>query len=457
MAELSATKTLRNWMYSTSFEDIPPDVRHTTSLALYDDMGCNLACSLIPLAHRVVDYVKLVGGPPDCTIMGFPLRTSVLNAALANGTIGHGDEIDCTDDTGQPRTLPAVIAAALAAGQFARASGQEVVRAVVMGHEMSRRIHAVQAWAQRSTETESDPIDVGHTLGSTVAAGICLGLPPDRMDVALGLAATMVTAITPPVERESEHMIKSLMRGGVGARNGVSAALMAKAGYDAPRDIFDGPHGFFHSLLRVDEPGPEFLRDLGEDYSIRSTRFKRASAGGPNQGPRLALVELMAENHLVADEIAEMLVEVRPGGFDTITGVHHPTIYAKDVLANAAVYGGIGFLEAHQEKYYNSPQVSALREHITVLAREDWRTKRGDERYRGRVTITTKDGRKLLKESLWRRMTEEELDAKFSYLVSLRVGEVQAKVLARVLKGLDGVGNVAEVMTQLEFAEASLE
>jgi hypothetical protein len=164
----------------------------------------------------------------------------------------------------------------------------------------------------------------------------------------------------------------------------------------------------------------------------------------------------MSENGLVADDIAEILVEVRPGGFNTITTVPHPTIYARDVLALAAVYGGIGFREAHQESCYQSPEVLSLRERIKVEARLST-TKGGDERYRGAVTVTTKDGRKLQKESLWRRMTEEELDAKFSYLVGLRAGEAKAKELAQVLKQLDTVSNVADVMVQLELPEASIE
>jgi 2-methylcitrate dehydratase PrpD len=449
------TKTFYNWMYSTSFEDIPPDVRHTTLLALYDDIGCNLTCSLIPLSHRIVDFVKIVGGPPDCSVIGFLLRTSVVNAAVVNGTIGHGNEIDATDDTGQPRTLPAVIATALAAGQFAGASGREVMRGIIFGHELSRRVHAVQAHVQPS-EASYGGIDEGHTLGSTVAAGIALGLSPEQMDIALGLAATMVAAITPPVGRETEHMVKSFMRGGVGARNGVQAALMAKAGYDAPRDIFDGPGGFFQSRLGIEDPGPEFSRGLGENYSIQGTRFKRASAGGPNQGARLALVELMAEHGLVSGDIQEIRVQVRAGGYNTITSVPHPTIYAKQVLANAAVYGGIGFLQAHQEKYYKSPEVLSLQERITIEAMPDW-PNTGDERYRGVVTIKTKDGRTLQRESLWRRMTEEELDAKFSYLVGLRVGEAKAQELASVLKQLDTISNIADVMVQLELPEAHID
>ena len=456
MLATNATKNWLNWVDSTSYEDIPAAVRHTTALALYDDTGCNLACSLIPSAHRIVDFVRLVGGPPDCTMVGFPLRTSVLNAALVNGTIGHGDEIDCTDDTGQPRTLPAIIAAALTSGQFASASGQDVVRAVALGHEMSYRIYAVQARAQEEGRAESGPIDLGHTMGSAVAAGISLGLDADRMEVALSLAATMVCDITPPIDRETEHMVKSFMRGGVGARNGVAAALMAKAGWDAPRDIFDGPQGFFHSRLGVEEPGPEFLDGLGERYSIAGTRFKPASAGGPNQGARLALMELLAENGLKADDIAEILVEIGPGGFNTITTVPHPTIYGKDVLALAAIYGGIGFREAHQQSYYQSPDVLSLRERIEIRAVEGW-PRRGDERYRAVVTVTLKDGRKLQKESLWRRMTEEELDTKFSYLVGLRAGEAKAYELAGVLKHLDTASNVADVMAQLELPEAHLD
>jgi hypothetical protein len=126
------------------------------------------------------------------------------------------------------------------------------------------------------------------------------------------------------------------------------------------------------------------------------------------------------------------------------------------VLPNAAVYGGIGFLQAHQAKYYESPEVRSLQERMTIEPMPDWPSK-GDERYSGRVTLTLKDGRTLERESLWRRMNEEELDAYFLYLVSLRVGEAKASSLASVLKGLDKVGNIADVMAQLEFPEAYID
>jgi 2-methylcitrate dehydratase PrpD len=232
------------------------------------------------------------------------------------------------------------------------------------------------------------------------------------------------------------------------------AALMAQLGYDAPRDIFDGAQGFFHSHLGVEEPGLEFLSGLGVEYGISSVVFKRHCGGGPNQAPRQGLLELMAENHLTSDDIATIQVEVAPAGFNTITQVHHPSIEGKDVLALAAVYGGIGFRETHNEKYYKSPAVLALRERSEILLREDWKD---EGRFHALVTIRTNDGRELRLDSIYRRMKEEDIDAKFHALVGMRAGEAKAQELAQALKGWDKVSNIAQVMTSLQLPAAKIE
>ncbi len=451
----TATKSIIEWIYTTEFEEIPPDVRQWALLALYDGIGGNLACSLLPVAHRMVDFVKLVGGPPDCSIIGFPQRSSVLNAALVNGTLGHADEVDAIEGDGLgAHVLAANMGASLTAGQFAGASGQSVLRGLILGYELTKRTHKVAANAQKLGGEGSSPapnlVDAGNTMGATAAAGIPLGLDPPQMEVAFGLAAAMASGII-PFARESGHMLKSFVRGGLGARNGVAAALMAKSGYDAPEDIFDGSQGFFHSRLGLEDPGPEFLID---DYTIQDVVFKRVSAGGPNQAPRQGLVELMAENGLSADDIAEVKVEVPPTGFNTITQVHHPSIEGVDVLAIAAVYGGTGFLGAHNEKYGRSPEVLSMRDRIIISPRDEWA---GEGRFRAMVSVRTKDGGVLTRESVYRRMTEEDLDAKFSELVGMRAGEAKASELAGALKGMADAANVSDVMSQLEMPDARIE
>ena len=115
----------------------------------------------------------------------------------------------------------------------------------------------------------------------------------------------------------------------------------------------------------------------------------------------------------------------------------------------------MGFKEAHQEKCSSNPEFQAMRARIKVLPREDW----GNPRFRLHtgVTISTKDGRKLTKETDYRRMNEEDLDAKFSHLVGLRVGKTKAEELAGVLKSLDMMENIGAVMAQLEFPEANID
>ena len=270
----------------------------------------------------MVDFVKLVGGPPDCSIIGFPERTSVVNAASVIGTLGHADEVDAIEGDGLgAHIMAANMGAVLSAGQLAGGSGPQVLRGLIFGFDLTKRTHKVAAHVQRETGRAVGPaaslVDAGNTIGATAAAGIALGLPRDQMEVALCLGAAMACGIT-PFARESGHMLKSFVRGGVGARNGVSAALMAKAGYDAPGDIFDGSQGFFHSRTGSEDLGPEFVAGLATDYTIQDVVFKRASAGGPNQAPRQGLVELMTENGLTADVIDEIQAEVPPEGFNTL-------------------------------------------------------------------------------------------------------------------------------------------
>ena len=455
MAVQGATQTIIDWIFSTGFDDMPAGIRRQAVLSLYDGVGANLACSLLPVAHRTVDFIKLVGGPPDCTVIGFPDRSSVLNAAQVNGTLGHADEVDAIESDGLgAHVLAANLGACLSAGQYAGASGREVLRGLVLGFELTKRVHRVAAVAQdRSVLTAGSSatlIDAGNTMGATAAAGVPLGLSPGQMDIAFGMAAAMTSGIT-PFARESEHMLKSFVRGGLGARNGVAAALMAKAGYDGPRGIFEGSNGFFHSRLGIEDPGPEFVEDR---YTIQDVVFKRVSAGGPNQAPRQGVVEIMAENGLTAADISRITIEVPPIGFTTITEVHHPSIEGKDVIAIGAVYGGTGFLAAHNPKYGQSDEVLAMRNRIEILPREEWA---GEGRFRSMVTIETSGGRHFSRESTYRPMSEDDLDAKFADLVGMRAGEDRSRELAEALKGLEVAPNVSDVMPLLELPGARIE
>ena len=73
------------------------------------------------------------------------------------------------------------------------------------------------------------------------------------------------------------------------------------------------------------------------------------------------------------------------------------------------------------------------------------------------VSIRTRGGKVFTRESIYRRMTEGDLDAKFAELVGMRARKAKARELAGALKGLADVANVSDVMSKLETSGARIE
>ena len=82
-----------------------------------------------------------LGGAPEASVVGTRIRTSAVNAALANGMLAHADE---TDDSHAPsRTHPgcAVVPAALAVAERSMPPAKRFLRAVVLGYDVCARVN----------------------------------------------------------------------------------------------------------------------------------------------------------------------------------------------------------------------------------------------------------------------------------------------------------------------------
>ena len=96
------------------------------------------------------------------------------------------------------------------------------------------------------------------------------------MQAAFGLAAEQACGLQ-AMRTEDGHMNKSLHMG-VGSRNGVAAAYLARCGYGGVFDVLDPPYSMFEALI----PGagrPEVLLEwLGTRFDILLTAIKYYSA-----------------------------------------------------------------------------------------------------------------------------------------------------------------------------------
>ena len=92
-------------------------------------------------------------------------------------------EVDAIEGDGLgAHIMAANMGAVLSAGQLAGASGQQVLRGLIFGYELTKRTHKVAAYVQRETGRAVGPaaslVDAGNTIGATAAAGIAPGIAP---------------------------------------------------------------------------------------------------------------------------------------------------------------------------------------------------------------------------------------------------------------------------------------
>ena len=85
MSSKGPTAELCEWVCSTRYEEIPEDVRQEALRLLYDQVGGMIACSTLDSCRPVVDLVRTLGGPGECTVVGHPFRAPLLPSALDQG------------------------------------------------------------------------------------------------------------------------------------------------------------------------------------------------------------------------------------------------------------------------------------------------------------------------------------------------------------------------------------
>src|SRR5213080_1910273 len=94
IASGKVTEGLAEWLCSTSYDDLPLEARGKALDVVFDSVGGMVACSVLPEVRSIVEFIKELGGEAHSTIIGQRGRVPVVNAAMANGAMAHGSEVD---------------------------------------------------------------------------------------------------------------------------------------------------------------------------------------------------------------------------------------------------------------------------------------------------------------------------------------------------------------------------
>lgn len=427
--------------------EIPTEVINKTKLHILDTLSAIVSGSKLKPGLLAIKYISQQGGVREAQVIGSPIVTSAINAALANGIMAHADETDDSHSRSGIHPGCAIIPAALAISQKRGMDGISFLKAVVVGYDIGCRITQVLG-VHNLRRTLRSPHSIGGTFGAAAAAATLAQLNETQTSYALSYAAQQASGVTYWIN-DDEHVEKAFVFGGMSARNGVTAATLMQSGFTGVRDPFSGERNFFKSFSTPIEP--QLLVDrLGSHYEIMITNIKKYPVGSPIQAPLKALLNLIGKFGLTFSDVESITARLEDlSAVTTVSDRSMPDINLKYILAVTLLDGGLTFAAAHSYERMNDPAVLALKKRITIV--EDPELAASKIRRQGIVEVTTRDGA-LLKEHVVsvqgtaeNPMDVEEVESKCKDLLIPVLGKDRSLELISRIFNLEQLTNVRDL------------
>ena len=389
----SSTRTLCEFLSAIRFEQIPaPVIARTEELFL--DWFASALAGKDARPTRVMEKFAETMGPRDgdSEILVSRKKTSPLFAALINGAASHFVEQDDLHNSSVLHPGTVVFPAVLAAAQSTRASGREFLAAVVAGYECGVRVGEFLGRSHYK---------VFHTTGTAgklaAAAGVAhlLKLDAERMQHCLGSAGTMAAGLweflRDAADSKQLHTAKA-------AADGLMAAYIARDGFTGARKIFEGKQGMAAGMSS--DADARWLTDgLGTLWETAETSFKFHASCRHTHPSADALLALMQQHKVKADDIASVIAHVHQGALDVLGPVTDPQTIHQSKFSMGFVLALVANLKRASLADFTD---EALRDnklrtfHDKVAMTLDPVVDQAyPKRWFGHVSVKTRDGREL--------------------------------------------------------------
>jgi 2-methylcitrate dehydratase PrpD len=446
------TEALCEYVAATLDRDMPSEVVAKTKLHTLDTIAAMVSGSRLKAGTMAAHYVDSLGGKPQATVVGTGILTSSVNAALANGMSAHGDETDDSHLRGRFHPGCGIVPAALATAEFAGRSGNDLLRAVALGYDIGARLIFSLGFGKLYADRHSTH-SVSTTFGATAAASAMLRLDPRGVRHAFSFAAQQASGV-PYWERDREHVEKAFDFGGMGARNGVTAATMIASGFTGVDDFLSGTKNLFTAIGGEKPLAGELTAELGQRYEIMNTSIKKWTVGSPLQSVLDAVAALLEYPQVREGKIKRIVVDMPADRLHIVDNRTIPDICLQHLVAMMIVDGGATFDSIHDASRMSDPKVLAVRNLVEAVPNQELVT--AVPARQAIVKIETTDGRMLTHHTYEVRgtpgnpMNADEVAAKALDLMAPVLGAPRANELIAAIYRLDNFGPVSGLRRLLQ-------
>jgi 2-methylcitrate dehydratase PrpD len=432
------TGQLARYMAQARELPLPPEVAQDARHRILDTLAAIVSGSHLKPGEMAIAFARAQGGVAEATVLATNIRTSAVNAALANGMFAHADETDDFEPVTKAHPGSHVVPAALAMAEREGRSGADLIVAVALGYDVCCRfLMALGPDLVRGSHRSAE--GTSSTMGAAAAAASLARLDEKGMRTALSYAAQQVSGIWSWV-RDADHVEKAFDFSGMGARNGVTAAIMAQMGFTGVWDVLDGEHNALIALSADPRP-QEMVAALGRRFFITETAIKPFSVGYPIQAPLDAFLTLVRAHKLTVDNVERVVLRLPEDGGRIVNNRSMPDVNCQHIIALALVEGAVSFEDSHSYARMSDAKVLAAKERVELIpdrALMDPAAPRS-----GHVEVKLRDGRSVS------HFTRHPPGTKENPLTTERVNEKARSLMTPVL----GVRRTDEVIRRANALE----
>ena len=295
---MTRVEQLAGFVSRASFDQLSSKARDQLKHSVLDALGCALGALGSEPIRLIRREVEEFGGTSLCTLIGGG-RTAPDRAAFYNGAlVRYLDFNDSFLAPGESCHPSDNLAPVLAAAEYAKCSGQELLTALAVAYQIQCRL------------SEAAPVrDKGfdHTTQGAyaVSGGVAkaLGLTQAQTANAIAIAGTAFNALRVTRTGDLSHW-KGLAYPNT-AFGATHAALLARRGITGPLEVFEGNKGFIEAIA-----GPFEIDWSAEDLEmVTKVILKKYNAEVHSQSAIEALLELKEEHPFAAPEVERIELE----------------------------------------------------------------------------------------------------------------------------------------------------
>jgi 2-methylcitrate dehydratase PrpD len=444
--------TLSTYMAGAKDRALPAEVVEKAKHHILDTFAAMISGSELPPGKAALVLARAQAGRAAATVVASNIVTGPIDAALVNGVFAHSDETDDSHGPSQSHPGASIVPSALALGEDVGASGERYLRAVTLGYDVGTRMTMALGGIDFRNDTRRSTHAFAGNFGSAAAAGCIAALNAQQMRWLLDYASQQAGGYA-IWERDTDHIEKGFVFAGMPARNGVTAALLVRSGWNGVDDVFSGEDNFFQ--VNAPKGNPATLVDkLGERYEIVNTDIKKWTVGTPIQAPLDAVENLRKKRPFDAEAVKTVTVRLAPSVGSVVDNRDIPDICLQHMVAVMLLDHTASFKAAHDKVRMRDAAVLRQRSKVTYVP--DAELTRLLPARVAIVEITFNDGTKLsdrveaVRGTVRNPMTRAEVVDKARDLMGPVLGTASAGKLIDLLLSIEGIKDMRTLRPLLQ-------